>query len=63
MPQGGMLVTDGMIMHGVGQNLTDQTRTSMTMGYHSVDELSDINNPKRILVRGERPYGGNDGSH
>ena len=61
MPEGGMLVTDGMIMHGVGQNMTDQTRMSMTMGYHSVDELSDVENPKRILVRGERPYRGNDG--
>jgi phytanoyl-CoA hydroxylase len=60
MPEGGMLVTDSMIMHGVGQNMTDQTRMSMTMGYHSVDELSDVENPKRILVRGERPYGGND---
>ena len=60
MPEGGMLITDSMIMHGVGQNRTDQNRTSMTMGYHSVDELADIENPKRILVRGDRPYGGND---
>jgi phytanoyl-CoA hydroxylase len=60
MAKGGMLITDSMIMHGVGQNQTDQNRTSMTMGYHSVDELTDIENPKRILVRGNRPYGGND---
>ncbi len=60
MPEGGMLVTDSMIMHGVGQNRTDGTRMSMTVGYHSVDELSDVENPKRILVRGERPYDGND---
>ena len=32
----------------------------MTVGYHSVDELSDVPNPKRVLVRGERIYRGND---
>ena len=60
MPAGGMLVIDSMLFHGVGQNTTDGTRMSMTMGYHSTDELSDLEDPKRILVRGERPYGGND---
>ncbi|MDA0747700.1 MAG: phytanoyl-CoA dioxygenase family protein [bacterium] len=60
VPRGGMLVTDSMIMHGVGQNRTSGTRMSMTIGYHSVDELSDVENPKRLLVRGQRPYGGND---
>ncbi len=59
MPEGGMLVIDSMIMHGVGQNHTDGTRMSMTMGYHSVDEISDMVNPHRMLVRGERPYDGN----
>ncbi|MCY3765445.1 MAG: phytanoyl-CoA dioxygenase family protein [Gemmatimonadetes bacterium] len=59
MPEGGMLVIDSMIMHGVGQNRTDGTRMSMTMGYHSVDEISDMVNPHRMLVRGERPYDGN----
>lgn len=60
MPAGGMLAIDSMLMHGVGQNRTRSTRMSLTFGYHSVDELSDVENPKRILVRGERPYGGND---
>ncbi len=59
MPEGGMLVIDSMIMHGVGQNHTDGTRMSMTMGYHSVDEIADMENPHRMLVRGERPYDGN----
>ena len=59
MPEGGMLVIDSMIMHGVGQNRTDGTRMSMTMGYHSVDEIADLENPHRMLVRGERPYDGN----
>jgi hypothetical protein len=33
---------------------------SMTVGYHSVDELSGMENPKRVLVRGQRIYLGND---
>ncbi len=60
MPEGGLLVIDSMLFHGIGQNRTDGTRMSMTLGYHSVDELSDVENPKRILVRGKRPYDGND---
>ena len=59
MPEGGMLVIDSMIMHGVGQNQTDGTRMSITVGYHSVDEIADLVNPHRMLVRGERPYDGN----
>ena len=59
MPEGGMLVIDSMIMHGVGQNQTEGTRMSMTVGYHSVDEIADLENPHRMLVRGERPYDGN----
>jgi ectoine hydroxylase-related dioxygenase (phytanoyl-CoA dioxygenase family) len=60
MPAGGMLAIDSMIMHGAGQNRTDGTRISLTVGYHSADELSDVENPKRVLVRGERRYLGND---
>jgi len=32
----------------------------MTLGYHSTDELASEDNPKKVLVRGERPYRGND---
>ncbi len=60
MPAGGMLVIDSMIMHGIGQNRTGSTRMSMTIGYHSVDELSDVANPKRIRIRGNIVYDGND---
>jgi hypothetical protein len=61
MPAGGMLAIDSMVVHGAGENHTDDTRMSMTVGYHSVDELMDIPNPKRLLVRGEGLYNGNDG--
>ena len=60
MPAGGMLVIDSMVVHGPGQNHTDDTRMSMTVGYHSVDELMDLPNPKRLLVRGKWQYKGND---
>lgn len=60
MPEGGLLVIDSYLMHSAGVNHTDGTRISMTAGYHSVDELSDAPNPKRVLVSGERIYQGND---
>jgi len=61
MSAGGMLAIDSTLYHGVGINRTDGTRMSMTVGYHSVDELSGGDQPKRVLVRGERLYMGNDG--
>ena len=60
MPAGGLLAIDSMIFHGAGPNATDGSRTSMTLGYHSQDELMDAENGKRVLVRGERLYQGND---
>ena len=60
MPKGGMLVIDSMLVHGPGDNKTEDTRMSMTMGYHSVDEINDVPNPKRLVVRGEGLYIGND---
>ena len=60
MPAGGMLVIDSMLMHTAGVNQTKGTRMSMTAGYHSVDELSGMDNPRRALVRGDRIYRGND---
>ncbi|MDA0840317.1 MAG: phytanoyl-CoA dioxygenase family protein [Planctomycetota bacterium] len=60
MPEGGMLVIDSMIIHTGGLNRSGATRMSMTAGYHSVDELMDAGNPKRVLVRGDHIYDGND---
>jgi phytanoyl-CoA hydroxylase len=60
MQAGGMLLIDSMVLHRAGQNMTNDTRMSMTIGYHSVDEISDVRDPKRILVRGEENYSGND---
>jgi ectoine hydroxylase-related dioxygenase (phytanoyl-CoA dioxygenase family) len=60
MPEGGVLIFDSLIFHAPGNNMTEGTRMTVTMGYHSVDELSDQDDPKRLLVHGERLYRGND---
>lgn len=60
MPEGGLLAIDSFILHSAGENRTQGTRMSMTMGYHSVDELAGMENPRRVLVRGQRVYSGND---
>ena len=60
MPAGGLLAMDGLLLHAAGKNLTDGTRMSMTLGYHSADEFSLPDDRKHVLVRGERRYGGND---
>jgi len=60
MPAGGMLAIDSLVFHRIGENVTRQTRMSMTVGYHSADELLSDVQPKRWLVQGERIYMGND---
>ena len=59
MPAGGLLAIDSLLWHGVGPNRTTQTRASMTMGYHSADDLASVDDPQRLLVRGRRAYAGN----
>ncbi len=59
MRAGGMLAIDSLIFHRIGENRTDQTRMSVTFGYHSVDDLSEDQNPLRVLACGEQLYGGN----
>ncbi|MGH2353021.1 MAG: phytanoyl-CoA dioxygenase family protein [Chloroflexota bacterium] len=58
MPVGGLMAIDSLLWHGVGPNRTGETRTSMTIGYHSVDDLASVEDPQRVLVRGRRPYAG-----
>jgi len=58
-PAGGLMCIDSLLWHGVGANRTDQTRMTLTMGYHSVDDLASVEDPQRMLVSGKRPYTGN----
>lgn len=60
MPEGGLMAIDSLLWHSVGSNKTGETRMSMTMGYHSVDDLASVEDPQRLLVRGRRPYAGNN---
>ena len=60
MPAGGILAIDSMILHAAGENFTRGTRMTITAGYHTVDEKTDISDPKRVTVFGERIYAGND---
>jgi phytanoyl-CoA hydroxylase len=61
MPEGSVLLFNGLAFHSVGQNRTNRTRISMTFGFRSVDELEyspDID--REILVAGQYLYRGND---
>jgi phytanoyl-CoA hydroxylase len=63
MPSGGILMLDSLAFHTVGNNRSDRARRSACCGYHSVDELSGTaDDPKKLLVAGERLYRGNDGA-
>lgn len=57
---GSMLAIDSLIYHCIGENTTDETRMSMTIGYQTVDELASVDDPTRLLIQGERIYQGND---
>ncbi len=59
MPAGGLLVIDSLLWHSVGPNRAGGTRLSMTMGYHSVDDLAGVADPQKLLAHGQRPYAGN----
>ena len=60
MPAGGILLMDGCCIHSPGMNDTDGTRMSMTLGYHGVNEFRKGEDPKSLLICGERIYDGND---
>lgn len=61
MPEGSVLIFNGLLFHGVGKNTSGSPRMSMTLGYRSVDELEAFPDESRqILVRGGHIYRGND---
>jgi len=57
---GKMMAIDSTVFHRAGANITESSRMSMTIGYQSVDELNDSDDPTRVLISGERIYMGND---
>jgi ectoine hydroxylase-related dioxygenase (phytanoyl-CoA dioxygenase family) len=59
--KGDILLFDSLAFHTTGKNNSRLTRMSIAAGYHSVDELDGIQqHEKRVLVRGQRIYRGND---
>ncbi|HMQ99054.1 MAG TPA: phytanoyl-CoA dioxygenase family protein [Ignavibacteria bacterium] len=60
MEKGGILFLDSLTFHSVGKNISNNSRMSIALGYHSVDELIGDNHKKtKILVKGKRIYRGN----
>lgn len=61
MKEGDVLLFNGTLFHGVGYNPSGETRTSMTLGFRSADELdASPDESRQILVAGEHIYRGND---
>lgn len=61
MPEGGVLLFQGLTFHGVGANNSGGSRMSMTLAYRPADELEYNPDPQRqIVVSGEQSYRGND---
>ncbi len=59
--KGDILLVDSLAFHTAGKNNSCLTRMSIAAGYHSVDELDGLQqHEKRVLVRGQRIYRGND---
>jgi ectoine hydroxylase-related dioxygenase (phytanoyl-CoA dioxygenase family) len=61
MKRGQVLLINSLLFHSVGPNITDHSRMSTTFAFHSVDDMSGItDDPKRVLLSGERIYMGSD---
>ncbi len=58
---GSVLLFDSLMFHRVSRNTTDGSRISVTLGFHSVDELSSgFDESEKLLVAGNNIYRGND---
>lgn len=61
MKAGGVLLFDSLAFHKAGENLAGGNRLTLTLGFHSVDELAGSQYlDKNVIVFGERLYRGND---
>lgn len=61
MEEGDVLLFNGTLFHGVGHNMTGESRVSMTLGFRSVDELdARPDEDRQIVVAGHQIYRGND---
>jgi phytanoyl-CoA hydroxylase len=61
VPEGGVLLFNGLAFHGVGENRSGESRMSMTLGFRAADELdAQPDMTRQILVAGDLIYRGND---
>lgn len=61
MNEGGVLLFNSTLFHGVGYNSSGEPRMSLTLGFRSADELDAHPDDKRqVLVTGNHIYRGND---
>jgi ectoine hydroxylase-related dioxygenase (phytanoyl-CoA dioxygenase family) len=61
MPEGGVLLFNGLAFHSVGHNRSGRTRISMTFGFRAADELdANPDDARQIIVAGAHIYRGND---
>lgn len=61
MNAGDVLLFNAMCFHSVGKNTTGGTRTSLILGFRSVDELSYApDGDREVVVAGSYLYRGND---
>lgn len=61
MPEGSVLLFNGLAFHSVGHNQSGKTRISMTFGFRAADELDFApDKARQIIVAGANLYRGND---
>jgi ectoine hydroxylase-related dioxygenase (phytanoyl-CoA dioxygenase family) len=61
MPEGSVLLFNGLAFHSVGHNLSGKTRISMTFGFRAGDELDYApDKARQLIVAGADIYRGND---
>lgn len=61
MPEGSVLLFNGLAFHSVGHNQSGKTRISMTFGFRAADELDHSpDKARQIVVAGADLYRGND---
>jgi ectoine hydroxylase-related dioxygenase (phytanoyl-CoA dioxygenase family) len=61
MPEGSVLLFNGLAFHSVGHNQSGKTRISMTFGFRAADELEHVpDKTRQIVVAGTHIYRGND---
>lgn len=57
---GDMLLFDGTLFHTLGENHSGERRRSIALGFKAIDELSEFQLDRELLLYGQDIYRGND---